>query len=99
MQTFKEHRPKIISETGPLGICLEFQQLVGLGWIIHSPGEFKSQPGQPSETLPQNQIETDLEMWTSGGALAQQEGAPRPKHQNKSTQIVASGNDHCSVKC
>lgn len=50
---------------------------------IHSLGEFKSQPGQPSETLPQNQIETDLELWTSGGALAQQEGAPSSKHQNK----------------
>lgn len=62
MQTFKEHLPQIILEAGPTGICLWFQLLVGLGWIIHSLGEFKSQPGQPSETLPQNQIETDLEL-------------------------------------
>ena len=83
MQSFKEHLFKIIWEAGPTGICLEFQLLVGLGWIIHSPCEFKRQPGQPSETLPQNQIETGLGMWTSGGVLALQGGAPRSNPQNK----------------
>lgn len=77
MQTFKEHLFKIISEAGPTGICLEFQLLVGLGWIIRSPREFKSSLGQPSETLPQNQIETYLEMWSSGGVLALQGGSPQ----------------------
>lgn len=57
---------------------------------IHSLGEFKSQPGQPSETLPQNQIETDLEL--CGPVVEHLPSRREPPVLNtrtKCTQIVA----------